>query len=143
MVFYTLYMAPLPEAPRWTHSSDLFLPPQTLTAIEVPGFLRFVFSDIAVRPERLPLRECAAVCRYLRRLSDFGEPEELRNAGPEARLTYRTSPQGRQDRGAMVNLHRIAEGSPVTLRNLRTKRQGDGLAFLRTSSPNVSEQSVH
>jgi len=44
-------------------------PSQTLAASEVEAFLQFLFSDIAQRPKQLPLREGAAVARYLNGLS--------------------------------------------------------------------------
>lgn len=73
-------MPPDPEdTESYIASSDLpEIPVQVLTREEAPAFLAFLFGDLARRPERISLRESAAVARYLRALARETSPGTLR-----------------------------------------------------------------
>jgi len=67
------------ETEGYIESSDLpEIPVQVLTREEAPAFLAFLFGDLARRPERVSLRESAAVARYLRALARETSPGTLR-----------------------------------------------------------------
>src|SRR5258708_326005 len=55
---------------RWIHSDQLILPKQNLSLNDVPGFLDYLFHDVATKPRQLGLRETASVARYLMALAN-------------------------------------------------------------------------
>ena len=66
------------SADVWICGDQLRLPRQTLLREEADAFLEWLFSPVARRPERLELREGAAVARYLRGLAWETPPGLLR-----------------------------------------------------------------
>jgi hypothetical protein len=68
--------------------------PETLNAGDVDGFLAYLFSDLGGRPEKLLLRESAAVAKYLQRLGRDGIPLAVLKRGATAIEEYRQAQPG-------------------------------------------------
>lgn len=53
----------------WIHSDQLMLPRQVLSEQDAEAFSIFLFSDVAIKPLPLKLRQTAGVARYLKALA--------------------------------------------------------------------------
>jgi hypothetical protein len=131
----------MPQVPKasdgWIHSSQLALPPQALDQSEVDAFLEWLFSCIAKRPERLLLKECAAVARYLRWLSWSGVPSSVLRRGKEVVNDYLLARRTEEDRIARLNLEETAKivwGQLWQFGEFNPSTRGEALRFLQRHS---------
>ena len=101
---------------------------------EVDDFLRFLFKDVAGRPEPLLLRETAAVVRYLRLLALKGLPRTVVAKGPKAVEQYEETPAYRKNSDARRVLEQMASaiwGNLSQFGQIEPCSPGKAIRFLR------------
>ncbi len=122
----------------WIHCSQLEkLPPQSLGASEVEGFLDFLFQDVARRPKALLPKQTFGVVRYLSLLAQRGVPSAVLRQGEEELRKYHRSPKRERDLRARPAVERIAKalwGDLFLWGRVQPCTRDQALRFLRRHS---------
>jgi hypothetical protein len=125
----------MPQVPDpnegWISMDRLMLPRQALEISEIDEFLRYIFGDIARRPDPLRLRETAEVVRFIKRLTSQGVPRAVANEGADVATKYRSmSPEQSRARWYADQIAEIIWNTLLQSGEFPTAAKSEALNFL-------------